>query len=354
MKARELPLYEPNDKIPLKIGFCEHMEEPSYIAFRLHVTAKNCPSGIDQDLIQDGLNIKVMLYAKNFPVEALTPGMISDVYNDDGTTCDPDTRPPYIVRHTPKFSEMRGLVRKFTVNFDNTKHTMVSHNLFNDFDLWDESTDRAVGALRAIFERDAVQFNVYIRDEYKNRLKDSAKNTFRLLRREIEEGNIFRHFYTQRLQKSDDPHNIDTGTSLKPKADRPSMTTYPPTSFSTVFEMTTRLSVAVMEGLEDTQAKVLELNAKVATIRVLEALGAGDAEYFGFLFVTTEFRIMPRDTLHINFRLENNITDEDWEFVVLKPFNWCLQGEIVGVLKRPRKLILPDAPTAEKTKFRPY
>jgi len=65
----------------------------------------------------------------------------------------------------------RGLVRKFTVNFDNTKHTMVSHNLFNDFDLWDESTDRAVGALRAIFERDAVQFDVYIRDEDKNRLK---------------------------------------------------------------------------------------------------------------------------------------------------------------------------------------
>ncbi len=109
-----------------------------------------------------------------------------------------------------------------------------------------------------------------------------------------------------------------------------------------------------MEGLEDTQAKVLELNAKVATIRVLEALGAGDAEYVGFLVVTTEFRIMPRDTLHINFRLENNITDEDWEFVVLKPLNWCLQGEIVGVLKRPRKPIPPDATTAEKTQFRPY
>ncbi len=36
------------------------------------------------------------------------------------------------------------------------------------------------------------------------------------------------------------------------------MTTYPPTSCSTVFETTTRLGVAVMEGLEDTQAKVLE------------------------------------------------------------------------------------------------
>ncbi len=112
-----------------------------------------------------------MLYAKNSPVEALTPGMIFDVYNDDGTRCDSDTRPHYIVRQTPKFGEMRGLVRKFTVNFDNTKHTMVSHSLFNDFDLWDESTDRAVGALRAIFERDAVQFDVYIRDEDKNRLK---------------------------------------------------------------------------------------------------------------------------------------------------------------------------------------
>ncbi len=55
-----------------------------------------------------------MLYAKNSPVEALTPGMIFDVYNDDGTRCDPDTRPHYIVRQTLKFSEMRGLVRGYS------------------------------------------------------------------------------------------------------------------------------------------------------------------------------------------------------------------------------------------------
>lgn len=109
----------------------------------------------------------------------------------------------------------------------NTKTTMVSHNLLNNLEFEHETTDRAVQILHSIFDRDLVQFDVYIRDEENNLLADSAKKTFKLRRHDIDEGNIFRHFYTQHLQKIEEPHNIDTSTSLKPKAERPSMTIYP-------------------------------------------------------------------------------------------------------------------------------
>lgn len=81
-----------------------------------------------------------------------------------------------------------------------------------------------------------MSFDVYFKDEDKASLLDKAKNTFRL-HHEIRHGNTFSHFYTQRLQTINIPHNIDTGTSLKPKDELPPMTIL--------------LGVTVMEAMED-------------------------------------------------------------------------------------------------------
>lgn len=84
----KLLTYEHNDEIPLMVGFYDHKEQLSYIAFRLHISVNNCPSYIDQDLIQDDLNTEVMLYVKNFSVKALTSEVISNVYDDnEDITC---------------------------------------------------------------------------------------------------------------------------------------------------------------------------------------------------------------------------------------------------------------------------
>jgi hypothetical protein len=84
---------------------------------------------------------------------------------------------------------------------------------------------------------------------------------------------------------------------------------------------------------------------------LFEIPGAGDAEYLGSIHTSSTFRLNSGDLLKVNFRIDNPVDDENWTFTVIDPFSWTLQGETVGILKRPRQ----PAPTdADPKAFRPY
>lgn len=101
------------------------------------------------------------------------------------------------------------------------------------------------------------------------------------------------YFFTQRLQNTFEAHNIDSGNVLKAPSDQPKLITCPTSAYSSVFEMTARLSVAVKQVMVDQEARVLNLNRSMAAIRVVEVLGAGDMKYFGFLHSAAEICLDP-------------------------------------------------------------
>src|SRR5580700_4993500 len=98
------PDYEPHDKISLKVGFCVHQQQPSYIVLKVHVPVEHIPSSFDPDVIDGTSNIKVTLYAKNLPdctVNNIRP------YYVEGTPINPEANLPFIVRQTPEFELMK-------------------------------------------------------------------------------------------------------------------------------------------------------------------------------------------------------------------------------------------------------
>lgn len=58
----------------------------------------------------------------------------------------------------------------------------------------------------------------------------------------------------------------------------------------------------------------------MATIRVLEVLGAGDVLYLGAIRISQQFRLNSGDKLNVNFRLDDPIDKEQWQFIVVDSF----------------------------------
>ncbi|KAG4438341.1 hypothetical protein IFR05_006185 [Cadophora sp. M221] len=337
--ARRRGDFQPNDKVELWVGFSEHKEQRSSIVLRIIIPTKAVPAGLDPHVV--GTTIRNL--RKLISDETDQPIMLLGNL-------------PFIVTKTPRFEEAKHEMYKQRLNIDNSRDTITSENLFTSLDFGGhDATNRSLLILCAIFEQVTTSFDLYVQDKDKCSIVGAATRTFARMRGKIDNGNPFRHFYSQRLQRSNEPHQIDTVSSLKPKEQRPKMTTYPPIFFVDAFEMTTRLGVGTIEGLENAQSKVLQMNETPANIRILSALGAGDAMYFAFLSgITADVRLTPGDTLKINFRLTNNVSDEDWTFTVMQPFHWCLQDGVVGTLARPRQPVPDDAGLVQRKAFRPY
>ena len=331
LRAMQSPDYEPDDKIPLYVGL-QPFQESASIQFRLTVPAENCPQDVDQDIINNGsLVIKVKIFTANFNKTALNTNFLSSVYDSEQKSNMPEECLPYIVRRTPKLNSVKPLLLRVHVHYTNEKETLVTQNHFNNLVYEHQPTQRAVQTLRHMFSKKRLDFAVYIKDEVKAPFYYQWNDTVAALRKENQNGNIYRHFYTEKLQLTDSPHNIDTGSALKRPEDRPQIEiSYAPTAYSTVFEMTTRLGVATKQRMECESEKVLQFNSTPGVIRIMEALGAGDTSYFAFLVVKTDIRLRSGDLVKINFRLENSIAEEDWDMLIIEPFSWCLQGELVG------------------------
>jgi hypothetical protein len=81
---------------------------------------------------------------------------------------------------------------------------------------------------------------------------------------------------------------------------------------------------------------------------------AGDIVYWGFLEFDTDIRLEKGDYIKVNFVLQGNSDDEDWDFRVIDPPEWAVQGEVVGALYRPRQPAPENATTAQKRAVRPF
>ncbi|KAK0105457.1 hypothetical protein ONS96_004844 [Cadophora gregata f. sp. sojae] len=354
LRAQSRPDYQPNDKIAVWLGFSQHLEQHSSLIIRVTVPDEAVPAGIDSDLVGKGLVLKIKMYAENLSdtTEACLRKLIAD---ETGDPIMPLSNLPFIVSKTPKFTETVNSIYKLRLIFKNHTRVVTSENIFTDLMFpFHEPTNRALQILRKIFEQDATSFDIYIKDEERNRVSDVSTSTFERLRNELANPGTFQRFYTQNFQNNTEAHDINTG-NLKPKESRPKVTTYPQSSFRNIFEFTTGLGVAKIEALEDMNARVMALNSTPANIRIIEALGAGDAMYFGvFSGIHKNIRLTPGDKFKVNFRLVDNVPDEDWDFTVCEPFKWSIQGEVVGVLVRPREPIPQGADAAARRAFRPY
>ena len=349
--AAQQPDYQPNDKIGLYIGFEATIPEPSGIWLRMHIPPQACPAEAGDKSRAEGITVQVKMTADN--INDMTQEQACKIFSVDGKSAVPDHDIPFIVKKFPKFDEVKKTIILF--DFEITGGgSMVTEHLFNGL-TFSSPYQRGVSALREIFKKSGkYDLTVFAMDEDEAPALDVLNNTLTLFGVERESGNVYRRFYTQKLQMDNAPHKIDTGASLKPANERPANSSKVPTTYGSVFEMTTRLGVAVKQVLEDRQKKVMDLNTKIATLSLLEILGAGDIAYLGSRYTSAKFRLNSGDQVKVNFRLEDSVDDENWIFTVTDPFSWALQGETMGVLKRPRKPVDLTSPFVSPKVIRPY
>ena len=114
---------------------------------------------------------------------------------------------------------------------------------------------------------------------------------------------------------------------------------------------------------ESRELAVRTLNSFSVVVCILEVTGAKDLCYHGILNLNfaagnefrPNFRFDKGDRLKINFRtkVEELIQEDNWNFRVLKPYVFMVQGEIVGLLVRPHVPLQPNSTEEEKKKGQP-
>jgi hypothetical protein len=372
--AQSCPSFEPDDKIPIYIGIDVNCPEPSAVLFRFHVPPEGCEE-LGAKFQDEGVTVTVKLFAEDLKdmEEVMKINIRKEGETDQNEKAadkpseksylasplivdDQDIAEylgysvPMIVRKDRKYDSLKPRIRVIDFNVSEGGPQTSSH-VFHSYSFKDQY-QRALIIFRALFGgTKAVKFTVFVLDLDGIPVLECLENVMDRMGNERQTGNIYRHFYTQKLQCTDEDHRIDTGDALKPIDERPVINTRPPSTYPTIFEMTTRLGVGVKQVLEDRRQKVLTLNTETATIRLLEILGAGDVVYLGAIRTSTAFRLNSGDKLKVNFRLDNPIDDENWKFTVVDSFPRALQGETLGVLFRPRCPIQPDD---KKKAFRPH
>lgn len=344
VEAAKNPEYEPNDHIGVQVGFVA--EEPAGIVFRFVI--ETAPTSIDKSNQAIGMVVAARLQAPN--LVSMTSEFARHLFNSDGSTINPTSTLPRIIAKSPKFKDYKNNI--ILVNFQASGGQPITfQNLFNEIK-FEAPYTRGVDIFRKLFGQSGpIRFSLYVKDEVRSDFITALGNTIKSIRVENTVGNIYRRFYTEKLQTSRAPHHMDTGASIVDLEERPIINTAAPSSYADVFEMTTRLGVGIRQVLEDRLKSVLNLNSQPATMRVVELVGAGDLCYLGSLKPGAEYRLDTGDELKINFRIHNAIDEENWSFRVMDPFPWTLQGETVGILRRPRGAANADD---KEGNFRPF
>ena len=339
------PKFKP---LNLSIGAHVHTQQPSSLVIRLTIPFDQVPERVPTDMYGKDLTLRVRMPAKCF-----TRGesfIIRKLVDDNGNLIMPKANLPTIIQDDKKFEEIKSRIYKILIQCDNTTDIITSDFVMNNVVFEDRAVEHAVTVFRTLISQPiGFCIDAYLLDTTQGILASTFDELRDRFAHENSIGNIYRHFYTQNLQVSDVPHNIDSGTSLKPEADRPEMTTNPPRLYSSKFEMTTRIGVGTARVLAHRKELVKSVNTNGATIRVLEILGAGDHEYYAFINLPNcQLRFKANDTFKVNFRVDSPNDDEEWTFVCIDGFPWALQSELMGILKRPLVALAMDATHAEK------
>ncbi|RDW71372.1 hypothetical protein BP6252_07935 [Coleophoma cylindrospora] len=331
------PDFQPDDDQEVYLGFKPGYSlevTPPALLFRYRVNAKDLPSTFDQNFIRnDEVNFRLSIPGRSLSLNeaSVVPYWDSDKNKENF----PKSQLPKIITRTPKFAQMQSSIFKVTIKVDNSVRRITQEHVANGLVFEKAHIKRTTDLLRAMVANDQYIFDVYLQETKSTNPKGLVKELVNGFEAERKGGIIFRHFYTQNLALSNAMHNLES--SLKPPEDRPNLKVSPATSYTDLFEFTTRQGVAVVQSMEDTANKVQELNSNLVTIRVLELPGAGDIKYMAFLnTVGADLRLNPGDKLHINFRLKNRVKHEEWSMHIATPPTFAVQGDTFGILYRPR------------------
>ena len=139
------------------------------------------------------------MLAANFGKKSLNINFLGPVYDAKLKPVLPGDGIPYIVRKTPKFDDVNPVLQCLRVHYTNIKETLLTENLFNELEFKRQPTQRVVRALRLILSKSALDVIFYIRDEPKAPLSHPWEATIVALRKEHHLGNIYQHFYTEKL-----------------------------------------------------------------------------------------------------------------------------------------------------------
>jgi hypothetical protein len=367
-KARELRLkqgplrHQPDDDVKAEVVFIVHEVLPSTVALQVTIAPENVPATVDRNLIGNGYVVQLVLPAQS--LKAIAPEMLQKVFgvNELGAqTCIREiTAIPSIIKRTHKYNEKEDLFYILELPIDNSLDQMKSTNLLTAVDhIWKhEPSRRDIEALQAMARcKKPFVLDLWIQMDNRETLPSAVNSVIERFQVDLR-GNCYQAVHQKNLSPTANQVFINSG-SLKPIENRPPMECFPSNSYHNALEMCTRLAVGLIEVKEHREAQVLGVNARGAVIRILEITGAGDLSYYGILKLITAcddeekkspMRLEQGDRLKINFRTKVTqiVTKDDWQFTVMKPFSWMVQGEVIGHLVRPRVPVAPDATDVEK------
>ncbi|KAL5349813.1 Tripartite DNA replication factor [Pseudogymnoascus australis] len=358
---------QPHDKIRVSLSIVSSGEKRGYLAIKV-ITDTPPTSRPSNEFIAE-----VRLYGDQ------VNGATSIIDKSDEDWVERITKAPYIARRTPGWFE-KAVKRSdgkhdgkplpprqvnqewigkniliFQLHWD-TRGELMSQNLFVTCDLPLQPASRAISALQNIFSNSAGFMEIWVRQE-KAAFEDSWATLQTSWKMENQQGDIFRRFYSSKIQTSRRMGYIDAGSAIVQPINRPVVTTKKEVVTYNLLELTTRLGVAMIQQSEYEQIVLSKLNASSTAIKLLRVAGAGDRLYTGFLQVggeDVERRLVEGDKMKVSFRPGDSRQDEEWDAVVVPSHTLGRSGEVILDIFRPRVPIDEDATVEEKKRARPF
>lgn len=353
---------QPHDKISLKISIIADKETRSHLQISI-ITDTPPTSKPSEEFV-----VRVRLHGDNVNGASR---IIDSSHKDWAEVL---KKIPYIATRTPGWYEksakrtkgkpspqrvvdqnwINNNIRVLQLHWDSSSG-ITSENLYVSTDLPWQPALRAVAALQDLFSKQAGFIEMWVRQEATTieQAWDALKVCWK---EENTKGDVFRRFYSAKIQTSRRMGYIDAGSAIVQSGSRPAVYTRRDVVMYDLLELTTRLGVAMIQLAEYDQLVVNQLNSSPTAIKLLRIAGAGDRLYTGFLQVAgdVEKRLADGDVLKISFRPGDARQDEEWNAVVVPSHALGRSGEVVLDLFRPRIPLSDEATLEEKSRPRPF
>ncbi|RDW71373.1 hypothetical protein BP6252_07936 [Coleophoma cylindrospora] len=357
MMAKQ-PDYQPDDRQEIYLGIKKAYSlqtTPPALLIRYRVMEEELPTSFGQDFIRG----KEVIFKISFPASVVSwpSGSVVQFWDPEKKQANfpQDQVPKMLTRHI-RFNDFKSNLFKFTITINNNPRQVTQEHVANDLEYKNTHTQRTVDLLRAMVVQEQYTFDIYMEEDTKKYIEPVAM--IQELRdgfiAEKKGGNVYRHFYVQNLLHSNAMHNLNSGSSLKAPDQRPNLEVQPSSSYTDLFEFTTRQGVAVMQTLETTcssDARMVSTKTSVM-IKSLNSLAHGkrevltqqgskledhpSAQSFGKLLlmhdsIPEEYRSCVNDE-GLKY-LEAQLTDPDHKSVIKHVTNLPVkQGKGVGML----------------------
>lgn len=353
---------QPHDKITVKLSIVSHEEIRSYAQISV-VTDIPPTSRSAEEFV-----VRVRLHSDN------VNGASTIIDSSSKDWEDRINNAPYIARRTPgwylkspKPTSGKPLparipdkdfinehIRILQIHW-NKYSGLMTENLFISNDLPLQPASRAISVLQDIFSDNAGFIEIWVRQETAT-LEHTWGRLNASWKQENTVGDVFRRFYSAKIQTSRRMGYIDAGSAIVQPGSRPVIVTNREPVTYDLLELTTRLGVGMIQLAEYEQLVVNKLNSSSTAIKLLRIAGAGDCVYTGFLQIGDEVdkKLQDGDKMKISFRPGDTRQDEEWTAVVVPSHILGRSGEVVLDVFRPRVPINEDATLEEKSRPRQF